>query len=683
MKEGSLTLQDNNDYARHYFFDRFENRIPTRRHNPDIVEYAEQTVITTGKYRGLKFSHDRAPYLKRPMQCLSPESPYREIIMMFPAQSGKTFTANTVAMYYIEAVPSEIIYATSNELMAMKWLEREIEPRALQAGIIFRTETENVKSRKTGNTSYSKIFPGGNIDIASANSPGQLASATKRIMLGDEVDRWKIKLGEQGSTLNQLRARGQAWEMQQKIFWFSTPSSESESIIYILYLQGTQEQYFVPCPYCGHMQLMDFEEDRGYGLVWEYKNNRINRKSIELICENKTCGRGIKESSKPRMLKGGEWRPQTEAEYEYMVSFHLNGIYSFQLSWYDMVIAYTESRDDPLKKQDFDQLKMGKPHRGSGIRPKAEKLIERKGTYKSGDVPPGVLYLTIGIDVQRGSKNDEENPPRLEMQVLGIGAKYRIWSVDYKIFYGDTSNPFSGAWEELYRYAEKTQLIYTRVQDGRQFRPGCIFIDSSDGERMQTVYQFCQQSGWQNTYPIKGQKDIVKGFEKSPDKITESSAVAWKRNERGAEGDALYIIATALYKNKIYNSLNNIERQPNDPQDYGFIDFPRDYPDKYFDQLTSEEKMANGGYESHGRRNEVLDTFVYAYCGGDVFLKSEVERHKINIAASGFPCRFHGVVIKNKNELIKIGPRLAIEYLIWETDPQGLYKHYEERKIEK
>lgn len=658
------------DYARDYFFDRFENRIPTRTHNPSIVEYAEKTIIATGVYRGLKFSHDRAPYLTRPMWCLSPESPFREVVMMFPAQSGKTFTANTTAMYYIEAVPSEIIYATSDETMAMKWLEREIEPRAAQSGIIFKTEVENKKSRRTGDTSYSKTFPGGNIDIASARSPAQLASSTKRIMFGDEVDRWKVKLGEQGTTLNQLRARGQAWGLQQKIFWFSTPSSESESIIYPLFLQGTQEQYYVPCPYCGAMQLMDFEENRGYGLVWEIKDGRINRKSIELICEK--CGRGIKESSKPRMLRDGEWRPMTQAEYEFMVSFHINGLYSFQLSWYDMVIAYQEAQNDPYKKQDFDQLKMGRPHRGSGTRPKAEKLFEHRGKYKSGEVPPGVLYLTMGIDVQRGSLNDQDNPSRLEMQVLGIGAKHRVWSIDYKVFYGETANPFEGAWTELEKFAEETKLTYTRLIDNAKFPIRIIFIDSSDGERMDAVYQFSQQ--WLNTFPIKGQRSIQRSKKDAPDELFEGSAISWRRSKQD-ELD-IYIVSTVLYKNKIYNSLR-IDRLPNDPQPYGFVDFPRDYGEKYFDMLTAEEKMADGSYESHGRRNEALDNFVYALCAGDVYLASEVERHRLNAINAGFPYRIGGIVVRSKTEIIKIDKRLIIELMIAGSDPKGLYKHFE------
>jgi phage terminase large subunit GpA-like protein len=659
------------DYARDYFLDRLETRIPTRTHNPDIVEYAEKTIIATGVYRGLKFSHDRAPYLTRPMWCLSPESPFREVTMMFPAQSGKTFTANTTALYYIEAVPSEIIYATSDETMAMKWLEREIEPRAAQAGIIFKSEVENKKSRRTGSTAYSKSFPGGNIDIASARSPSQLAAATKRIIFGDEVDRWKIKLGEQGSTLNQLRARGQAWGMQQKVLWFSTPASEQESLIWPLYLQGTQEEYYVPCPYCGTLQLMDFEEDRGYGIVYEIKDNRLLKKSIELICENKTCGRGIKEASKPRMLKEGEWQVQAQAEYDYMVSFHLNGLYSFQLSWYDMVIAYIESKDDSLKKQDFDQLKMGRPHRGSGIRPKAEKLLEHRGKYKSGEVPPGVLYTAIGIDVQRGSQKDPDNPPRLEMQVLGIGAKHRTWSIDYKVFYGDTSVPFDGAWAELDKYAVETKLTYTRLNDGAKFPARIVFVDSSDGDRMDAVYQFCQQ--WQNTFPIKGQRSIQRSKKDAPDELFEGSAIQWRRS-RQDELD-IYIISTVLYKNRIYNSLK-IDRLPNDPQNYGFVDFPRDYGEKYFDMLTAEEKMADGSYESHGRRNEALDNFVYALCAGDVYLASEVERHRLNALNKGFPYRIGSVKVKNKSELVKIDKRLVIDLMIAGTDPKGLYKHF-------
>lgn len=646
----------NYNYAKEYIDRIFEERIPVRTHNPDIIEYASKTIIATGTYRGLKFDHGRAPYLTRPMWCLSPASPYNEIAMMFPAQSGKTFTANTTAMYYIECVPSEILYATSDETMAIKWLEREIVPRAAASGIQFRSEVESKQSRRTGNTSYSKTFPGGNIDIASALSPAQLASATKRVVLGDEVDRWKIKLGEQGSVISQLRARTQAWKNQAKIFWFSTPTTEDASVIFQLYQQGDQELYYVPCPYCGTMQLMDFIQGRGYGLTWEKKSGHIYKKSIELICENKACGRGIKESSKPRMLKGGEWRAQVIPEYEHMVSFNLNGLYSFQLSWYDMVVAYEEAQKDQIKKQDFDQLKMGRPHKRTGKRVKAEKIIENMGNYKSGQVPEGVLFLTAGIDVQEGTPGSETNPPRLEMEILGIGAGYRTWSIEYKVFKGDISDPYGGAWELLNEYAISNGFTYFRKEDGFGFPVSMVFIDSGDGSMTYVVYAFAQR--WQNTFPIKGRKNIIK---KKTDKVNTideefQGNMQRFRQSRISDDILLYLINTNYYKTQIYSNLA-VGRQEVEPQRPGFCSFPNDYNSRYFEMLTSEERLKDGSFDNGGRRNESLDCRVYALCAGDVYLSALVDDLRLYYKGQG----------AKPQDLLKINTRFIIDDMAVKT----------------
>ncbi len=613
----------------------YNRRIPTRTHNPDIVEYAEKTIVATGVYRGQQFSHDRAPYIKRIMECLSPDSPYREVVTMFPAQSAKTFTANTVAMYYIECVPAEIMYATSDETMAAKWLEREIEPRAANAGIIFKSQSDSKISRRTGNTAISKSFPGGDIDVASANSPAQLASSTRRVILADEVDRWKIKLGEQGSVVSQIRARTQAWDNQAKIFWFSTPTTESDSVIYQLYQQGDQELYYVPCPHCGTMQLLEFFAGRGYGLNWEKKSGHIYKKSIELICENKNCGRGIKESSKPRMLKGGEWKAQVQPEYEHMVSFNINGLYSFQLSWYDMVVAYEEAQKDPIKKQDFDQLKMGRPHKPIGTKPKFNKVSQNRGNYKKGEVPDGVLYLTAGIDLQEGSKNNPDNPPRLEMQVLGTGINNQYKIIDYQVFEGPVEYTDSGAWEMLINYSMSNNLTYYRKSDGRPFPIEMIFIDSGDGNLTDVVYDFC--SGWRSTFAIKGRRDVQKkkgAKERFVDEEFQGNMTPY-RQSKVDDNTSIYLINTNYYKNKIYINLD-IERIEGPEQRKNFIEFYSDYPDRLIEQLLSEDKMSDGSFDSHGRRNEALDTLVYALCASYVNLHNMVDDMRGKLRQKGY-----------------------------------------------
>ncbi len=601
-------------------------RLPTRTHTPSIVEYAATTIVPTGKYRGLKFEHSKAPYLTEIMECLSPASPFREVAIMFPAQSGKTFTADTMAMYYIEAVPSEIVYATSNETMAKKWLEREIEPRAAHSGIVFKTEVETKSQRKTGDTSISKIFPGGNLDAVTANSAGQLASATKRIVLADEVDRWKIKLGEQGSTLNQLRARTQAWGNQAKIFWFSTPTTEDASVIFVIYQQGDQRQYYVPCPYCGTMQLLDFFEGRGYGLHWEHRSGHIYKKSIELICENKNCGRGIRESSKPGMLLGGQWRASAIPEYEHICSFHINGLYSFQLKWYDIVVAYEEGQKSELAKQDFDQLKMGRPHKQKGSKIRADKIIENRGTYKSGTVPDGVLFLTAGVDVQEGSKKDPANPPRLEMEILGIGSQWRTWSICYEVFKGEIDDPYAGAWEEMTQwFIEKHGGGKFYRNDGFEFPLRFMLVDSGDGKMSDVVYDFCSRPEWVNTFPSKGMPDIRMGKKDGPrpDEIIQGNRLPWRRSV--LDNDILlYLINTNYYKHKIFNYFN-VERTESPIQRFGYCEFPADYSDWYFQMFASEEKRRDGSFHNPtGRRNEALDCRVMAMCAGDIWLSDEV-----------------------------------------------------------
>ena len=608
------------NHVQHDILDEiFSRRLPTRTHNPNIIEYAEKTIIATGLYRGMQFDHARAPQLKRLFECLSPDSPYTEVVAMFPAQSSKTFIANTTAMYYIECIPSEILYATSNETMAIKWLEREIVPRCANAGIVFKSEVESRQSRRTGDTAYSKTFPGGVIDLASLLSPSQMASATKRIVLVDELDRAREKIGEQGSIINQLRARTQAWGNQAKIFWFSTPNDEETSTIYLLYKQGTQEMYYVPCPYCGTMQLMDFKADKGYGLTWEKRDGHIYKKSIELLCES--CGRGIKESAKPKMLLNGEWRSTATPEYEHIVSFNINGLYSFQLSWYDMVVAWEEAQKSELKRQDFEQLKMGRPFKRKGTRPKVEFVIEnnRHATRRSCEVPDGVLYITAGVDVQRGSKTDPANPARLEMEILGIGIGHRTWSIEYRVFEGSIDNPFQGAWEDLFNYMVERDNKYTR-SDGFQFDVSLMFIDSGDGEYMDIVYMYSQR--WGNCFPSKGFKALTRRKKEKPDEVTESSFMRYRAARM--DGDiTLYEISTAWYKAQVYANLK-VKRIDSELQNPGFCDFPADYSQNYFEMLTAEELTENG-YDNKGRRNEALDCRVYALCAGDVYLASVVK----------------------------------------------------------
>ena len=607
-------MNKDHDTLKKYFIDR-----PFKKGTMSIVDYAETTYLPSGKFRGVKFSHKRAPYLKEPLSLLSPDSNYQEVRCCFPAQTGKSTIAEMLIEYYIVEHPSEILYVSSNESAAMKFMQRRIEPRCFLKGVEFRSDVESKSARRTGDTAYSKSFNGGNLDIASSLSPAQLASETKRIVIGDEIDRWKLSISNEGNPLDILYARTQAWGDEKKLLLISTPTTEGISVMEKLFLEGDQRYYYVPCLHCGHMQLLDFSQGRGYGLNWEYKDGKINRKSIEFFCQS--CLKPSPESKKNLMLNGGEWRPTSSAINEYTASFHINGLYSPFLSWYEMAYSFDESEKNPAKKQSFENLKMGRVFKNTGTRPKVEFVIEnnRHATRRSCEVPDGVLYITAGIDVQRGSKTDPANPARLEMEVLGIGIGHRTWSIEYRVFEGSIDNPFQGAWEDLFNYMVERDNKYTRA-DGFQFDVSLMFIDSGDGEYMDIVYMYSQR--WGNCFPSKGFKALTRRKKEKPDEVTESSFMRYRAARM--DGDiTLYEISTAWYKAQVYANLK-VKRIDSELQNPGFCCFPADYSQNYFEMLTAEELTENG-YDSKGRRNEALDTRVYALCAGDVYLASVVK----------------------------------------------------------
>ena len=240
--------------------------------------------------------------------------------------------------------------------------------------------------------------------------------------------------------------------------------------------------------------------------------------------------------------------------------------------------------------------------------------------------------MTVSIDVQTGSLTDPKNPPRLELEVLGMGRKYRTWSILHKVVLGDVTDPYSGAWEELNDWAEEGGLIFKR-SDGLPFTPQIVLIDVHDGNNMSTVYEFC--SRWSNTFAAMGSKFLNKKKSEGIDipGMQDKRRYRFAKSQRSGP-DSFISISTIYYKDKIYRNLNVVRSEAGE-NPANFCDFPRDRSDNYFMTLTSEEKHPDGSYHSNNRRNEGLDLRVYALCAADVFLDSKVNALKANMKNQG------------------------------------------------
>jgi phage terminase large subunit GpA-like protein len=430
-----------------------------------------------------------------------------------------------------------------------------------------------------------------------------------------------LKTGE-GNWLKVSIIRTNAWGKRKRIFDLSTPTVYGESAIWEEYIQGDQRKFNVPCPYCKKKQELKFEiggEKMPFGLKGVFQNGKL----IDVYYECEHCHKHIDENNKPWMLLNGEWIPTSESKQQEFRSYHLNALYSplGMLSWKEFYQAYIDAQSDPEGMRWFTNLYLGLPFKEVGSRPELSKVIELRGSYHQGKVQKGTLYLTMGIDVQEGSKKDENNPPRLELEIVGHGAGYKTWQVLYKVIPGAIDDPFSGAWADLNEWAAENKLTFFR-DDGRAFPVNLVFIDS--GYEPDVVYRFCDT--WQNTFPSKGFGTIKRN---KTDKGDEYGPASFKRYKPVALGGSktLYEISTNYYKTQIYNNLK-ISRQDSSFQKPGFCEFPLEANEKYFAMLTAEEKRLDGSFHAGGRRNEALDCRVMNCCAGDVYLDSLVNEAK-------------------------------------------------------
>ena len=118
-------------------------------------------------------------------------------------------------------------------------------------------------NKKNNDTIYHKTFGGGNLTFVGANSPASLASRPKRIIIGDEIDRFPNSAGEEGDPCKLAEKRSTTF-WNKKVIWTSTPTIKGASKIEEFFENSDKRKYFIKCPDCYMEQILEFKN-----LIWE------------------------------------------------------------------------------------------------------------------------------------------------------------------------------------------------------------------------------------------------------------------------------------------------------------------------------------------------------------------------------------------------------------------------------
>jgi len=550
------------------------------------------------------------PYLCEIQECFSPYSPIEEVAIMKSAQLGMTFIVENVIGYWIAENPTTLLYVSSTGELLDRFSNSKLEPMITSLGLRKNFLApidleENSKTRRSGDKTYLKSFPGGQLALASLNSLASLRSESVRILLIDEIDGYN-RTSIEGDPVSVATARTDAYSNQRKICYISTPTTFETSRINKLYEHGDQRHFFIPCPHCGEFI--------------ELKLKGLKREDSEVFFYCKKCGSAIEEYQKLGMIAKGEWRATAVSKSPTFRSYHINSLYSRFLSWNKILSEYEiADQEGPDKMRMFINLREGLPYREASEKPQWERLIEQRGMTPEKVVPEFVLFVTCAVDVQTGSTGKKKSEkPRLAVNIVGHGSKKRKAVLFYDEIEGAVDDPERGAWKVFKERLLGGEYTYKRRSDNAEFPVQHCGIDSSDGNIQGTVYDFVASCNTTAIYPIKG-KDWI-----GQRSIANATHYQWAKTDR------ILKINTTYYKNEVYDGLK-VKFDPDaEFQKWGYIEFNKDLPERYFKMLTAEDKVLEGlefkFINPSGKRNEALDCLAYNLCICDFLIGNEAKQ---------------------------------------------------------
>lgn len=564
---------------------------PAKRLNPSDWADEHRFLSSVAAAEPGRWRTSRTPYLRQIMNDFDPYSEVQEVVFMKGAQIGATECGYNILGYFVDVDPGPIMYVMPTEGTVKRNSKMRLDPM-IKASPRLNDKIAKAKSRDSGNTMLQKDFPGGTIILAGANSASSLRSVPIRVLILDEVDAFPADLDGEGSPVDLAKARTRTFA-NRKVFQLSTPTVETTSQISKEFESSDQRYYHVPCPECGHMQP----------LVWpRIKFDKTQRPVKEAHYECEDCGHLIEERNKPRMLAAGKWVSHApENSNPAKAGYHLSSLYS-PLGWYswaDAANQFLEAKDknDQNKLKVFVNTVLGEVWKEKVIVPEYERLFERAGGYRTGEVPKDVCIITCGVDVQQD---------RLELEVVGWGVGLRSWSIDYRVLPGDTSE--AAVWERL------KEVFYETFQREDGATIGIFMMAVDSGFNTSHVYKFCRSMPAAHVVPVKGQSNKSQRVMLRP-----PQSVDVMKNGKKTGTTRLFNIGVDLIKTEVYGALNsNVDADGQTPPMY--CHFPDGYDISYYRMLTAERlvKRRNPkGYDEYiwekiQERNEALDCRVYA-----------------------------------------------------------------------
>ena len=562
-----------------------------------VSEWAEKYRIMTpfdSPAAGQPFNNDRVPYLRQLMDWFSAPK-VRMIVFKAGTQIGKTNAMMNMLGWSMAERPGPIMLALPTSESVERFSATRIDPMVKASPALKNLQLKKWKISE-------KHYAGGVLYLASAQSSSQLSSSSVEVVFADELKDWPSTLTA-GDPVKYLIDRTKTFPYTKKIVMVSSPSVEGSPIAKYHESCEAQAEYFVPCPHCGEIQVLEFgnlkfgdelfpfdvtdKEDPEYWIQ--------AKKHAYYQCPH--CEGKVDDYAKPKMLRAGRWLMADKSEVPEditSIGIRLNSLNSLDLKWGDIAYEFLECRGDRTKFKNFVTGWLAEEWTEDSLGVEAEELKRNICELEPVVVPESAVALTAGIDVQRN---------RMYYSVFAWDKQ----GTGHMIHYG-----------QLTTYDEVKDLVFNNeypikgstetmgiwraaIDTGGNFRQG------EDGElfsQTEATYEFIRQHSRGRIFGIKGMGGKAAGM-----RVKMSMLDKMPSGKAMPGGLALYHLNVDEFKDTLFWRLNQEDGEGQR------IFFHSDTGEDWFKHLSAEKKVVdkNGKWEwkKVKARNDYLDTCVY------------------------------------------------------------------------
>lgn len=488
-------------------------------------------------------------------------------------------------LYAIDRRPAPMLLIQPTTGMAKSFVKDRVDPSIRDTPAI---KAKVAPAKKGESTITHKKFPGGHLTAIGANSSAELASRPIRDIFGDEIDRWPLSVGKEGKVEGDpldLAMKRTTTFHDKKVFIVSTPTVAGISRIEKLWESGTQESYQIPCPHCGALQALQWEN-----LRFEFDAPE----KAHYICAH--CGEKINEAQKRAGLLVGVWVAAHPGRI--VRSFHINELSSpwrtFAQIATDYVGAYKRGRHS---LRVFWNTVLGLPWEDSAALRMDEEALRKREYEFDGKIPADAAFLTVAVDVQKD---------RLEVMFVAHSPYRERWVIPVMGAGGDPQSPYQiwGSYQDKKTWDALDRVVFATFThaSGKRMRASAVFVDSSDGNSVEHVHKYVKPRHANRVFAIKGSGAV-------------GAPPLGTVKEYGNLRAKTFPLGVDAIKTGLHDTLTTTEiRGP------GYIHFPKGLPPAFYEQLTAEKAVIRTVAGSQrrvwepvkqGARNEAWDLLVY------------------------------------------------------------------------